>query len=258
MRILIVDDEPLALDALRRILSDIAGVEVVGAAADGEEALEKSQALQPDLMLLDIQMPGLSGLEVARTLADQPRPEVVFVTAFAEFAPDAFGVEAVDYLLKPVRPDRLGEALKRAQRRLELHLVRSALEATPPPAAHPQAAYEAALWIRERDSLVRVDVDQIRRIEAARDYALIHTRTRTHILRISMAELERKLDPALVTRVHRSAFVRLDTIRRVERNGRSLMRLHSEDGAVVDVGVSYAKRVVAALGLDAQDDRRAG
>lgn len=255
MRVLIVDDEPLAVDWLTRCLALTSDVEVVGAVGDGDTAIEAIEQLNPDLLLLDIQMPGRSGLAVARALADQARPEVIFVTAFAEFAPDGFEIEAADYLLKPVRADRLGEALKRARRRLAAHdaetrvvELESALKAARTPLASP---YENVLWVPQRDGAVRVDVASILRIEAARDYALLHTRTKTFIVRMTMSELERKLDPAEIVRVHRSAFVRLDAIRRFERNGRNLMRLHTDDGAVVDVGVSYGKRVMAMLRLDA-------
>jgi len=239
MRVFIVDDEPLALEWLRACLGRLAGIEIVGEAADGDAALERIAALDPDVVLLDIQMPGRSGVEVARVLAGRARPEVVFVTAFSHWAAEAFELDAADYLLKPVRADRLEEAMNRARRRL--------LGA--PPVASCPAAFEAGFWVRHKEGLVRVLVADIRRIEADKDYALIHTHLRTHILRTTMREMEERLDPREIVRVHRSAFVRLSTVRRVERNRRGLMRLHTEDGAVVDVGASYAKRVAAALGL---------
>ena len=247
MRVLIVDDEPLALDWLRNTLGRLRGVEVVGEARDGDAALEQVAALDPDLVLLDIQMPGRSGVEVARALAERPRPEVIFVTAFSHWAAEAFELDAADYLLKPVRADRLEEAISRARRR------RSGPQPAPPSAAD----FEQGFWVRHKEGLVRVLVAEIRRIEADKDYALIHTGTRTHILRTTMRELQARLDPREIVRVHRSAFVRLATVRRVERNRRSLMRLHTEDGAVIDVGASYAKGVAAALGLpnaDPEDD----
>lgn len=263
MRVMIVDDEPLALERLRLCLDQTPGVEIVGEARDGDQALQRIAALEPDLVLLDIQMPGPSGVAVARALSRSSRPEVVFVTAFAEFAPEAFELEAADYLLKPVRFDRVQEAIRRAARRLEISKtygrvseLESALRAPrSAPAQAPTAAYESEIWIKQRDGFARVDVEQIRRIEAARDYALIHTATKTHILRVTMADLERRLNPAATLRVHRSAFVRLDAVRRVERNGRNLMRLHVEDGAVIDVGASYSKRVAIALRLDADPEQ---
>lgn len=252
MRILIVDDEPLALERLRACLEVVPGVELVGSASDGDEALQQIAELRPDLVLLDIQMPGRSGIAVTRALAGtQVRPEVVFVTAFTDFALEAFEVEAADYILKPVRFDRVQEAIRRAGRRL--HAAQNPETNGAPPSsgsAQGDLGYHDAFWIKQRDGFLRVDVGQIRRIEAARDYALLHTASRTHIMRTTMGELERRLNPAQLVRVHRSAFVRVDLVRRVERNGRNLMRLQTEDGAMVDVGASYAGRVVAALGLD--------
>lgn len=239
MRVLLVDDEPLALDWLRSSLARLADVTVVGEAGDGVTALEQVALHDPDLVLLDIQMPGRSGVEVARLLAERPRPEVIFVTAFSRWAAEAFELDAADYLLKPVRPDRLEEAINRARRRM-------AAGATP---ASAKTDFESGFWIRHRDGLVRVPVAEIRRIEADKDYALIHTHLRTHILRTTMRELEAKLDPREIVRVHRSAFVRITAVWRVERSRRGLVRLHTQDGAVVDVGASYTRRVIQALGL---------
>jgi DNA-binding LytR/AlgR family response regulator len=250
LRVLVVDDEPLAADWLARCLRDLSGVELVGVAVDGDEAIELIEAVRPDLVLLDIQMPGRSGLAVARAIDRVQGPEVVFVTAFAEHAPEAFELEAVDYLLKPVQVDRLAEAVRRARRRRAMLEAYEKVEGEAKPAAADRCGYDEELWIRRRDGYVRVRVDQIRRIEAARDYALIHTATKTYIQRATMTELAERLDPAKLLRVHRSAFVRPDAVARVERAGRNVMRLHTEDGAAVEVGVSYVKRVAEALGLD--------
>lgn len=248
MRVLIVDDEPLALEKLRAGLAAVPGLAVVGAATDGDEALRLVRETAPDLMLLDIQMPGASGLEVARQLA-RTDIDVVFVTAFSDFAAEAFELDAADYLLKPVAADRLLEAVTRARRRRAIRdlagppLARAAARPTDP------GAYAREFWIRQADGQVRVPVADIQRIEADRDYALLHTPLRTFILRITMAALEQKLDPAELIRVHRSAFVRPAAVRRVEGHRKTALRLHTGDGAIVDVGASYAGRVLDALGL---------
>src|SRR5918998_6740268 len=117
MRVLLVDDEALALDRLRSFFADMEGVEIVGQARDGDEALTQISALKPDLVILDIQMPGRTGLRAAAEIKVEPRPEIVFVTAHEHYAPDAFDVDAADYLLKPVRFDRLRQAVERARRR---------------------------------------------------------------------------------------------------------------------------------------------
>jgi two-component system LytT family response regulator len=255
MRVLVVDDEPLAVDWVVQGLRRLPDTEVVGSAADGDEALAKVSSLKPDLVFLDIQMPGRTGLDVAQALSARGGPDVVFVTAFSDFAADAFDLDAADYLLKPVRHDRLAEAMSRARRRREAnraHQRLAALEerlAEVERAQEPGEEYPSAFWVRQRNGRVRVPVADIRRIEADKDYALIHTSVKTHILRTTMREMERQLNPRQILRVHRGAFVRLSCVARVERGGRGLMRLHMEDGAVVDVGASYVARVIDSLGL---------
>jgi DNA-binding LytR/AlgR family response regulator len=257
MRVLLVDDEPLAIEGLRLCCVRLEDVAVVGEASHADEARQKIAELQPDLVLLDIQMPGGSGLALAAELKGAPGPEVVFVTAYAEYATDAFDLSATDYLLKPVRRDRLAEAVSRARRRR--HISRTydrleALEAQQVVAAQSTqpSAYTDAFWIRQREGLVRVDVRDIQRVEASRDYALLFTQLKTFILRITMNELERKLDPRELVRVHRSAFVRPAIIQRVEGDRRNPQRVHTRDGAVLEVGASYGRRVAAALGVIAR------
>ncbi|MGZ8979075.1 MAG: LytR/AlgR family response regulator transcription factor, partial [Allosphingosinicella sp.] len=193
LRTLLVDDEPLALERLQVFFRDIAGAEVIGTARDGREAAEAIERLKPDLALLDIQMPEQNGLRVAATLPPEDRPEIIFVTAFEQYAPDAFEVEAADYLLKPVRFDRLWQAVERAKRRKHQRTLAGRAEAfAAPPREH---AREDGLWVPTRAGAVFVPVEAIDWIEAQRDYVMLHTATRSHILRISMRALEEKLDP---------------------------------------------------------------
>lgn len=256
LRVLIVDDEPLALERLRVAFQGIDGAEVVGSASDGSSALSAIETLSPDLVVLDVQMPGATGIQVAARLEDAHRPEIVFVTAFEHHAPDAFEVEAADYLLKPVKFDRLRQAVERARRRrrerdaagraAELETEVDALKAAAAPSASP---YDAEIWAPGRHGLVRVAVTSIDWIEAARDYALLHTPTKSWILRITMAALQTKLDPAVMLRVHRSAFVRKDAVASVGRPGKGLIALTLKDGTEVQVGPNYTRAVLAALGL---------
>ena len=241
MRVLLVDDEPPALERLEAFFANMPDIEVVGTAANGLEANDKIAALSPDLVMLDIQMPELSGLAVAGALPFDKRPEIVFVTAFEHFAPDAFEVEAADYLLKPVRFDRLRQAVERARRRQAGR--RAALE----PAAAP-SPYADALWVPTRTGQVRVPVETIDWIEATGDYAMLHTSLRSFLYRSTMSALAKRLDPAALMRVHRSAFVRLSKVAEVRRDGRWLVTLVLSDGAEVSVGPNYARAVVAALG----------
>lgn len=136
-------------------------------------------------------------------------------------------------------------------RRWSPRLVTPMLAAAPPACTcgRPMRGYESGLWVAERNGQVRVQVAQILRIEAAKDYAIIHAGARRYILRVTMNDLEAKLDPAVLMRVHRSAFVRLEAVRRVTWSGRSASQLHTEDGAIIDVGPTYAKQVALALGF---------
>jgi DNA-binding LytR/AlgR family response regulator len=254
MRVLLVDDEDLALDRLRTFFGDIEGVDVVGHAQDGDEALEQIAALKPDLVLLDIQMPGKNGLRAAADIDVDPRPELIFVTAHEHYAPDAFDVDAADYLLKPVRFDRLRQAVERARRR---RLLREQAEKAgkleeevAALRSHGAPGLEdGGFWVPERHGQRRVPIEAIDWIEAARDYVLLHTNVRSHLLRITMAALDEKLAGTPLLRVHRSAFVRPDKVVEVRRANRS-MSLVLADGATVQVGPSYAENVKAALSLD--------
>lgn len=245
LRTLLVDDEPLALERLTVFFRDIAGAEVVGTARDGREAAEAIERLKPDLALLDIQMPEQNGLRVAATLPPEDRPEIIFVTAFEQYAPDAFEVEAADYLLKPVRFDRLWQAVERAKRRKQLRdrAGRAGAAATAPD------PHEDGLWVPTRAGAVFVPVESIDWIEAQRDYVMLHTATRSHILRISMRALEEKLDPGQLMRVHRSAFARPANVVEVQRLGRTISALVLRDGAIVQVGPNYSKAVAERLKL---------
>lgn len=244
LRVLLVDDEPLALRRLETLFGDIDGVDVVGSASTGEEAEQKIAAVKPDLVMLDISMPRKSGIRVAADLVADPRPEIVFVTAFEQYAPDAFEVDAADYLLKPVRFDRLRQAVERARRR---RTMRDAAERLAN--SVPADARDDAIWIQVAGGNLRLPVAQIEWIEAARDYVLLHTSTRSHIHRISMTALERLLDPAQLMRVHRSTFIRPALVKAVQRLGKGLIALEMEDGAVVQVGPSYVRAVLDRLGL---------
>lgn len=236
-RVVLVDDEPKATMLLSMQLAEIEDIEVVGTASDGDAAFALVGQQRPDLVFLDIEMPGRSGIEVARRLVATSKVEVIFVTAFSDFAAEAFNLEAVDYLLKPVRPDRLREAIRRARRRLEQRGGANA----------PTAVGQDSIWVPSRQGGVRVSVSQIRRIEAARDYALLYTDTQTFIIRTTMRELEQKLDSRQLLRIQRSLFVRPDIVVRVERSGRRIVRVETDDGAILDVGASYAGRVARAL-----------
>jgi two-component system response regulator AlgR len=241
LRVLIADDEPLATERLQLLLARSTGAQLVGTASDGESAINLTQALHPDLLLLDIAMPGLDGIGVARALAAQsPSPAVVFVTAFDQFAVAAFEVEAVDYLMKPVDPSRLQRALDRAKTYLEQR------SGEPSPGKASQWLEE--FWASDLSGLVRIAAQDVDRVSAERDYMRLHVGRRSWLIHHSMAALEEGLNPELFVRLHRSAIVRKDFITGFTRNpsGRWIARL--ADGEEQPVGRLYSDRVRAIAG----------
>lgn len=257
LRILLVDDEPLALERLRAVIADATGAVAVGTARNGAEAKAQAATLRPDVVLLDIQMPGPDGLEVARILKRLPQPpEIVFVTAFDHYAAEAFDLDVSDYLLKPIRADRVQAAILRARRRLEarnagerieeLELVVKALRQSRGPT---EPRYEEEIWVPRPGGASRVPVDNIVWIEAARDYLLMHTQHRSFILRGTMADMAARLDPQKIIRVHRSAFVHKDQVDAVERAGRDGLDLILSNGTTVRVGANYRETAMNVLGI---------
>jgi DNA-binding LytR/AlgR family response regulator len=240
---LLVDDEPQLLVALRRALESAwPELEVIGEALDGEEALELAEARPPDVAFLDIQMPGLSGLEVARRL--QGRCHVVFVTAHDRYAVEAFEGAAADYLLKPVGGERLALTVKR---------LRSRLAAAPPDLAalldalagrlRPAEGYLQWLKVEHRQDVVLVPVEEVQLFQASEKYTLALTREREWVIRTPLVELEGQLDPARFWRVHRDAIVRVAAIDRASRDerGRLVLRLHDLPSTVA-VSRAHAHR----------------
>lgn len=216
MRVLIVDDEPLARMRLRSLLADcgVAGLEVVGEAGSAPEALHVLSISDVDLLLLDIHMPGLNGLEVARRLREQAQregsasaPAVVFVTAHAEHALDAFELNACDYLTKPVRRQRLQEALQRVAQRLG-----HALQAPLPAAALP----DKVLVVSDRGRVLRIPISELVSLKAEMKYVTLRTLTHTYVLDDALVDLEQRLGDAAV-RIHRSAVVAKAAIRALEK-----------------------------------------
>jgi two-component system response regulator AlgR len=240
LRTLIVDDEPLAVERLQILSARLPGIQLAGTATDGEAALRMVEALQPDLLLLDIAMPGLDGIEVARALERQPtRPAVIFVTAFDQFAVAAFDVAAVDYLLKPVAIDRLERAVTR---------VRGLLDAEPAPAAPSPSRWTTEFWVPHRAEIVRVAADDLDLIEAERDYMRLHVGPRSYLLHQTITELERRLDPAAFIRLHRSTIVRRDRIKGLRHDGDGAWSAELGDGRLVRIGRTYLSAAKAMIG----------
>lgn len=232
IRFLVVDDEPLAIERLQLLLARIEGVTLAGTASDGEAALRLVEAVAPDAVLLDIAMPGMDGIDVARALARTERPPVViFVTAFDTFAVAAFDIEAVDYVMKPVSAERLARAVERARERLAARGGE--------PARGGGSPYVEEFWVSEARGLVRLAAADVDRVSAERDYMRLHVGRRSWLINHTIGKLEAELDPARFVRLHRSAIVRRDFVAGLRRDegGRWWARL--ADGGEQKVGRLY-------------------
>ncbi|MBR2173548.1 LytTR family DNA-binding domain-containing protein [Sphingopyxis sp.] len=244
LRLFLVDDEQSAIRRLTHALEGVAGVEIVGMAHDGEDAFEKLGAANADVVFLDIEMPRLNGVELARRLRQCSTAQIIFVTGLSEWAVEAFELEAADYVLKPVQQDRIVEAISRARRRMDA-AAREKRSGSPLPSPDDE---KQAFWIPKGNSKVRVFVDDIVRVEASKDYALIYTSNNTFILRATMKQLSERFEGTGMIRVHRSAFLNLKLVLKAEYAGRRLAKLHTEDGAVVEVSTRYSRHVEDLIG----------
>ena len=225
LRVLVVDDEPLVREGLRGLLEREAGVRMLGEARNGEEALERIRELRPDLVFLDVRMPGMDGLAVVAALEPDELPAIVFVTAHGEYATQAFDLHAVDYLLKPFDAERFATALRRARARMVEGKVDrlEGLLAT----LRPARAYPERLLLKQDGTVVVVLADDIDWVEAADNYVKIHARTGRYLAREPLKQVEAKLDPARFARVHRSAIVNLSRVKSLDpvTSGESIITL---------------------------------
>lgn len=254
IRTILVDDEPLAIQGLQLRLAAHDDVEIIDTCANGREAIRAIKMHKPDLVFLDIQMPGFDGFSVVQGLMEVEPPLFVFVTAYSDHAIRAFEAQVMDYLMKPVEEARLADTLDRVRQRLaekrgaeEVDRLKEVLaEVAPDAAADMQDGdqlsanrFEKLINIKDRGQIFRVDVDTIESVEAAGDYMCIKTSDNTLILRETMKDLEKRLDPRRFQRVHRSTIVNLDLVKEVKphTNGECFLVLGS--GAQVKVSRSY-------------------
>jgi two-component system response regulator AlgR len=236
LRTLIVDDEPLAIERMQLICRDLAGLDVAGTAQDGAAALRMIDALSPDLVLLDMTMPELDGLAVARALTGRkPRPAVIFVTAHDNFAVEAFDLDAVDYVLKPVTPDRLERAVARA-------LARRGER------AEQGGDWLTEFWVPYRSELLRIAAADVDRIDAERDYVRLHVGDRSYLLLQTVTGLEARLDPQRFIRLHRSTILRRDRITGLRHDGLGVWSAELADGSAVRIGRTYLAKAKAMAG----------
>lgn len=239
LRAVLVDDEPPAIRRLARALARIEGVEVVGSTTSPSEAVAMIDAARPDLLFLDISMPGMSGFDLLERLPPEAQPAIIFVTAHDNHALQAFDVAAVDYLMKPVAPERLEEAMGR---------VRPWLQGRSAEAAASAPARLESLWIHRHRERVRVPVDEIEWIEGYGDYARIHGPRLAGLARITLNALEARLDPGQFLRVHRSAICRRQSIVSLRRRATGAMTVLLAGGGEAPVGRRYLPGLRAWIG----------
>ncbi len=257
IRTILVDDEKLAIQGLQLRLAPFEDVEIIDTCANGREAIRKIKTEKPDLVFLDIQMPGFDGFSVVKGVMDIEPPLFVFVTAYEEHAIRAFEANAINYLMKPVDEQKLADTIERVRQRLaekksaeDAEQLRDVLaEVAPDRAADLAEAvtapidasdrFEKLINVKDRGQIFRVEVDTIEHIEAAGDYMIISTGDNSLVLRETMKDLERRLDPRKFQRVHRSTIVNLDLVRQVRPHTNGECFLVLESGAEVKVSRSY-------------------
>ena len=260
LRAIVVDDESLARQGLNLRLKNIAEVEVIGEYSNGREAVNAVAELRPDLLFLDIQMPGMSGFDVVARLQQDEMPLIIFTTAYDQYAIEAFKVHAVDYLLKPIEPERLQDSVYRAvshkkmdgavtekQRLLELIISitgKSEGSITQLLKNHTGIrAYPEKIAIKDGGETTLVETPDIDWVDAAGDYMCIHANDETHVMRITMKELEAQLDPTNFQRVHRSTIVNLDRVTKVCSHLNGEFHLILVNGVSIKMSRSYKEKV---------------
>lgn len=257
LRVLIVDDEPLARQRIADLLAREPNVEVVGEATNGEGAIDEIRELDPDLVFLDVQMPGKSGFDVVREIGPDRMPATIFVTAYDRYALDAFDVAAVDYLVKPFDDERFEAAFRRARRLVRLERVgematrlRAVLEGGRPEGGVGRTQpFLERIAVESRGQIRVVPVDRIDYITANGPYVTLHAGQDTHVLRERMQTLEERLDPRLFFRIHRSTIVRIDRIEALLRAGGGDYAVRLRGGAELSVSRGRVEELEHRLGL---------
>jgi two-component system LytT family response regulator len=258
LKVLIVDDEPLARQRIEDLLGKRPSVEVIGSAGDGDAAVETIRALQPDLVFLDVQMPGRTGLEVFRELGEA-MPATIFTTAYDRYALEAFRLAAIDYLVKPFDDERFIAAFERARRAIELQDVARMTQElltllrereTAPRAPATDVQYLERISVESRGQVRVVPVSRIDYITASGPYAELHVGEKTFAIRERMQTLEDKLDPNVFFRIHRSAIVRLDRIDALRHASGGDYAVRLKDGTELSLSRNRREELAARLGIE--------
>lgn len=247
LRAVVVDDEPLARDRVKSFLKKISDVQLVGEAGDGSSAIEVIEAQQPDLVVLDVQMPGVDGFSVLRGLKDPPH--VIFATAYDEYAIKAFEVEALDYLLKPFSQARLAEAIGRVRQKIEDGRARSDAQAIAR-AAEPRHAYAAQIPVHTARKILVLPVKEILWFAVESRLVYAHVDGRSYMTNFTLRELEERLDPQVFFRAHKSRIVNLEQVKEIARwfGGRYRLVMRDAQSSQVELSRVQARELRARLG----------
>jgi len=267
LRTIVVDDEPLARQLMLSYLAELSEIEVLAECANGREAVEAVLALEPDLMFLDIRMPGLNGFEVIKKIQPEILPMVIFCTAYERYALDAFDVHAVDYIVKPLDEQRLHLAVKRAMARYHEEVqtggnkafLLGAIDEITSNVEERVALNEKnkdisltsdserKITIKDRDSIKLIKMDSIAWVDAAGDYMCVHAEGETHIMRCTMTQLLKELDANIFKRVHRSTIVNLNCIEEVIPHTKGEYFLQIDNGERIKVSRNYRDTIKSFL-----------
>jgi len=240
----VADDEALARAKLRQLLAEEHGVDVVGEAANAEETFELVRTTKPQVVFLDIHMPGMDGLDIAAELSlgkDAPPPHIIFTTAHDQYALRAFEVHAVDYLLKPFSRERLSSAIERARKQINTQQASGQHSGSSP------SRYASRIVFKSKGRIVFLPLSDIRWISAEENYVRIRTATETHLLRETMARLQEKLDPEVFLRIHRSSIVNLQFVKEVRTEADGEYSVVLLNGEKVSMSRSYRARITDLL-----------
>ena len=242
-RVLIVDDERPARQKVRRLLSHDPQIEAVFEAADGVRALDLIRNEDPDVVFLDVEMPGVDGFGVVEALAPEARPKIVFVTAFDQYAVRAFDAYAVDYVLKPFDADRLGRALQRARERLLAEEGQQRLDEAVATVRKEHPTPLARLLVEQGDRALLIPVARVDRFEAERNYVIVHVGAERYRLRVTLDGMDARLDPAVFARVSRSTVVNLERVKELRPWGRGDYVVVLNGGGEVRLSRRYRNRL---------------